>query len=343
MLLNNKRVFVSGGAGVIGQELCPLLLSMGAVVMVGDLKSRPLGWDGAIIYRQGDLNKMSKSEIESFKSEIFIHLAATFERSEESYGFWEENFMHNIRLSHHLTEIMKDLPSLRRVVFASSYLVYDPQLYQFEVPQEKPYSLKETDPVFPRNLTGMAKFAHEIEWRFLEKFRKDSVSFVSARIFRGYGKGSRCIISRWIRELLRNKEISVFRGEGIFDYIYAGDVAKGLILLTENDKFSGAVNLGTGKARRVSDVLNIMKRHFPEMHYSESCSDIPYEASQADMSLFEDVTGWLPERKIEETIPEIIAFEKENTAKEPLPFNVLVTSISQKIPMLKAVRKACEK
>jgi carbamoyl-phosphate synthase large subunit len=343
MSLVNKRIFVSGGAGVIGSELCPMLTSLGAIVMVGDLKPRPHEWESTIIYRQSDLNFITKEEIENFHPEIFIHLAATFERSTETYSFWEENFVHNISLSHHLMSLMKDLPSLQRVVFASSYLIYDPDLYTFGSPQSSPVILKESDAIHPRNLTGMAKLAHEVELRFLENFKRDSVSFAIARIFRGYGKGSRCIISRWIRSLLNNEEISVYRKEGLFDYIYAEDTALGLLKLAEHDEIKGIINLGTGKARRVSDIIEILKNRFPEMKYKEIDSNIPFEASQADMSRFEKEIGWVPSRNLEDTIPEIIEFEKTNHAPEPEPFNVLVTSISKKVPLLKAVRKACAK
>jgi carbamoyl-phosphate synthase large subunit len=343
MLIANKRVFVSGGAGVIGHELCPLLHSLGAIVMVGDLKPRPMNWSGEILYRQGDLNQMESHEIASFKPEVFIHLAATFERSTESYEFWHENFLNNVRLSHYLIDIMKDLPSLKRVIFASSYLIYDPYLYSFHTPQVEPYSIKETDPVYPRNLTGMAKFAHEIELRFLEGFKKESISFVNVRIYRGYGKGSRCIISRWIRSLLQGEEITVYRKEGIFDYIYAGETAKGLLKLAENTEVGGIINLGTGKARRVSDVLDVLGQHFPNMKYIEADSDITYEASQADMSLFEKNIGWTPDRFIEDIIPEIIEYERTHKDIKPIVFNVLVTSISRKIPMMKAVQNACRK
>jgi carbamoyl-phosphate synthase large subunit len=42
-------------------------------------------------------------------------------------------------------------------------------------------SLKESDPVLPRNLTGMAKFAHEIELRFIDAFCSDRFTTVCAR------------------------------------------------------------------------------------------------------------------------------------------------------------------
>ena len=121
--MQGKRVFVSGGAGVIGRELVPRLLAAGAIPIVGDLKPRPAHFGPGVLYRQGDLNAMTEAEFHLHAPDVFIHLAATFERSTESYEFWEENFLHNVRLSHHLMTLAKDCPSLRRVVFASSYLI----------------------------------------------------------------------------------------------------------------------------------------------------------------------------------------------------------------------------
>lgn len=144
--MQGKRIFVSGGAGVIGREMIPRLVRRGAIVLAGDLKSRPACFPPQVQYRQGDLNHMSQAELQAFAPEVFIHLAATFERSTETYGFWDENFRHNVQLSHHLTTLAKDLPSLGRLVFASSYLIYDPALYQFDAPRAEPVPLRESDP-----------------------------------------------------------------------------------------------------------------------------------------------------------------------------------------------------
>lgn len=315
--------------------------------MVGDLKSRPKAFGPEVIYRQGDLNTMTAQELTSFRPDVFIHLAATFERSTESYEFWEENFWHNVRLSHHLMTIVKDIPTLRRVVFASSYLIYDPALYQFAQPQQKAVALKETDPVLPRNLTGSAKFSHEIELRFIESFRSEQFTSVCARIFRGYGRNSRDVISRWVRDLLLKRPITVYRPEGIFDYVYAADTAEGLIRLAEHEETTGIINLGTGKARRVQEVVDVLKKHFPEMVAQAIDSDIPYEASEADMSLYQAQIGWSPCCTLETAIPEIIAFEQTAMSQpakgaQRIP-RVLVSSASRKIPLVRAMQQAARK
>ena len=345
--MNNKHVFVSGGAGVIGLEIIPRLIERGAIVMVGDLKPRPKSFSPNVIYRQGDLNTMTAQEFAQFRPEMFIHLAATFERSTESYEFWEENFWHNVRLSHHLMTIAKDLTSLQRVVFASSYLIYDPTLYQFDKPQSVAVSLNESHTVLPRNLVGAAKFSHEIELRFIDQFKSSKFTTVCARIYRGYGRGSRDVISRWVRNLLLNQSITVFRPEGLFDYIYAADTAEGLIRLAEHENETGIVNLGTGHARSVQEVIDVLRQHFPGMVAHVVDSDIPYEASQADMSRYSARIGWVPEYTLESAIPEIIAFERKkldtlesNSERTP---TILVSSASRKIPLVRAMQHAARK
>jgi carbamoyl-phosphate synthase large subunit len=177
-----KRVFVSGGAGVIGHVLVSKLLAQGLTVFVGDLKPCPSDWQNGVYYRQGDLNTLTAAEIEHFQPDTFFHLAATFERSEESFPFLEENFHHNVKLSHHLLQCLKNCKTLQRIVFASSYLIYDPQLYQFVTPPKTPTILKEDMLMDPRNLCGMAKLLHERELLFFNHF-SSAVTTVSARIF----------------------------------------------------------------------------------------------------------------------------------------------------------------
>lgn len=339
----NKRVFISGGNGVIGRELAAALHSRGADIFIGDLKPYGNELPKGIRYRQGDLNLCRPEELLEFQPEYFFHLAATFERSVETYEFWEENYWHNIRLSHHLLSILKDAPCLKRIIFASSYLIYDQNLYQFEQPQDKAFRLKETDDIHPRNLTGMAKLMHEMEISFIEEFNRSRVSAVMPRIFRVYGKGSRDVISRWTRQLLQGEEVlRVYRKEGMFDYIYAGEVAEGLLRLAASD-YSGVINLGRDHARSVAEVVEAFKEYFPAMQAEECESNIAYEASQADMSLFEKITGWRPEIEIEEGIKLLLTYERNTPPEDRQAGNILITSAAKKVPLLESARAAARK
>ena len=198
---------------MIGRELVSRLVKAGNQVVVGDLEERPEEFPDTVDYIHGDLNHLGFLECD-----VFFHLAATFERLEESPHHWEENFRHNVGLSHHLLDSVK----AKRVVFASSYLI-------------EPY---------PRNLTGAAKQYTELELAFLRKHK--GLDSVSARIFRSYGKGSRDIVSRWIRAAIKGETLSVHNDDTSLDFVYAGDVAEALMRLS--DSASGVVPVGTGES-----------------------------------------------------------------------------------------------
>ena len=335
--MKNKRVFVTGGAGVIGTALVNLLLSQGHKVFVGDLKPCPAVWKGKLQYWQGDLNAIRSEIIEAFNPQIIFHLAATFERSEESFEFYSENFHHNVKLSHSLMNMTKQLPDLEKVVFASSYLIYDPRLYSS---QDKVVSLSEDSIIYPRNTCGAAKLFHEIELRFLSHFLP-KIEFISARIFRVYGIGSQDVISRWIKAALQNEEIQVYQPENTFDYIYAGDVAEGLLRLSQTN-YSGIVNLGTGQARSIQEVVTVLKKLFPNLKTNVVPSDIESEKSQADMRHFQTLTRWKPTHTLETAIPILIQNAQISQKNPDSQCAVLITSLSMKIPLLNAVRKASQ-
>ena len=69
MIIKNKKIFISGGAGVIGIELVNILSRLGAIILVGDKKDKPDIFSNKIQYRKGDLNYLSEQEIDDFKPE----------------------------------------------------------------------------------------------------------------------------------------------------------------------------------------------------------------------------------------------------------------------------------
>lgn len=339
--MDNKRIFVSGGAGTIGHALVQALIEMHADVYVGDLKPCPKEWLGKIRYRQGDLNTLTSQELLNFDPEIFFHLAAPFERSQATFSSWREIFYHNTLLSHHLLNCLQDSSSLTRVLFASSYLIYDPRSYHFQNPSSIEVSLKEDAQIYPSNICGAAKLFHEYELKFLSSFFKDDLSFTSVRIFPLYSNPLSSEISHWIRSATRQETLTYCPQEKI-DYISAENVAKGLIKLAKID-FDGTVNLGTGQSVSSQTIMAILKKHFPNLKTKEIPCDLSFQAFQANMELFYKLTGWNPSSDLEIAISKMIQHEHVESDIEACLGAILVTSISKKIPLLQAVRKAADK
>ena len=157
---------------------------------------------------------------------------------------------------------------------------------------------------------GLAKYFTERELDFLWKTER-KFRIVSARIFRVYGRGSRDVISRWVRAGLQKEPIEVWGRQNRFDFIFADDVAQGLMRLAESETAQGVINLGSGVARSIDDVVTILRTELDDLQVQDRRSDDPIEASCADMSLFQQVTGWLPGTSIEEGIKQIIAYERQ--------------------------------
>lgn len=303
----NKRVIVTGGAGVIGQVLIKMLKNDGAIIRCFDIAPKPQSMQG-VEYSQRDLSLLNPLEFTSFDPHIIFHLAATFERTEEDKDFWEFNFMNNVVASHKVIDAAKYCKNLKKFVFASSYLIYDKSLYLFKEPHE-PTPLKEGDAIDVRNICGAAKYYTEKELEFIGNFKDYDFSKISVRIFRVYGRNSRDFISRSVRAAMAKEPITLFLKENSFDYIFADDVAIGLIGLAESSIEKGIFNLGTGKAQKIKEVIETLKNNFPDLKIEEEHKQNFYEESCADMELFQKVTGWQPEISLEEGIKLLITHE----------------------------------
>jgi len=156
MVFKDRKVLVTGGAGVIGQELIQKLVFAGAHVVCMDIKPRPPLFPKSVEYIQTDLSTTSPEEITSHKPEILFHLAATFERTTETPEFGDDNFKNNIQLSHVVLKAAGQAKTLKKFIFTSSYLVYSADQYLLAKSTTEPKILSETSPIHPRNLIGDA-------------------------------------------------------------------------------------------------------------------------------------------------------------------------------------------
>ncbi len=314
--LSGTRVLVTGSSGVIGSELLERLIRRGAQVLSVDRYPSQLAGRAGAIHLQRDMTAAPLYELFDFKPRVIFHLAAAFERSRESREFWRVNWHDNVVLSHSLLDIVRELHSLETFVFASSYLIYDPSLYLSSTPPEEPRLLGEADPAAPRNITGASKLYTEQEVNFIKELWNPSLRVVNARIYRVYGRGSEDVISRWVRSALSGEEIRLYNRENAFDFVFAADVAEGLARLAESERAEGIVNLGSGNARRVKDILSILGRMVPEL--APRIRDLgvteEFEASCANIDRLRQLTRWLPPTTLEEGIDKILRFERERHA-----------------------------
>src|SRR5208282_2854089 len=110
---------------------------------------------------------------------------------------------------------------------------------------------------------------------------------------------------------------TVFNADNRFDYVFAGDVAEGLLRLGKASAAQGVVNLATGRSRSVSEVIDVLRHSVNHAGgLIRKGSDVsPYEASQADVGRLKELTGWRPSLAIEDGIPLIVDYERKQPAR----------------------------
>jgi carbamoyl-phosphate synthase large subunit len=309
-----RRVLVTGGAGVIAGELLARLSAAGAETLSADrlpLEAPPRG----VHHLTGDLAVIDLAPISAFRPEIVFHLAATFERSVETPEFWAENWNDNVVVSHRLTELAAETGGVETFVFASSYLVYDPSQYLRSEPGGAPTPLAEGSRLRPRNLCGAAKLYAEGEIEFAREVQSQGFRAVNARIYRVYGRGSKDVVSRWVRAALRDEPIDVYHPENRFDYVFSGDVAEGLLRMAASPHAEGAMNLAAGRSRSIHEVIAAIEAATGRpLRATTHAVDEPFEASQADLGRLRDALGWSPGTALEDGVGLLVEFERERVA-----------------------------
>ncbi len=318
--LRGHRVLVTGGSGVIARELLDQLADRHATVLSVD--RLPLGRPAppGVEHLVADLADADLRQIADFAPRTILHLAATFERSAESAEFWEHNWSDNVIATHRLAELAARAGTVEAFVFASSYLTYRTSQYLSPEPASAGVALIEDGPILPRNLCGAAKLYGEAELAFARDVMGGAFRTVSARIFRVYGRGSRDVVSRWIRAALRGDPIQVYHPENRFDYVYSGDVAEGLLRMASDPRADGVINLATGRARPVSDVMAAIEAATGrKLDARLGPIDEPYEASRADISRLRSRLGWSPDTSLEDGVAILVAHERAGASLELEP------------------------
>ena len=301
-LFKNKNILVTGGCGVIGRELIYKLVLFGANVRCVDFVDLPKKLEKlSIEFYQVDLSDSKSQFLFRYNPDYVFHLAADFERSTESFDFWDSNFNNNVLASRNLLNKVMNCTNLKKIVFASSYLIYNKDLYRKDLT-----FLKETDIIQPRNLCGVAKLQTETDLNFINEFK--DIDVVSARIFRVYGRGSRDIISRWVEDASNDKTIEVFSKDNSFDYIYSEDVADGLIEICKRNLKYKIYNLGTGNSTPIHQIVDILKVKFPNLKINFTDDVIFPEQSGAHMDRLYKETMWQSKYDIEKGIENVISY-----------------------------------
>lgn len=283
------KVLVTGSSGRIGGYLVKLL--GGHTLMLIDKNS---GFD---------LSKEPMNDLVEFEPDIIFHLAASFERTDESPEFLITNYYDNMKASLRLNQAIAKMKNVKKVVFASSYLVYNPMRYLSSDTMSTLYPMDEDCSTHTqRNLCGAAKIYTENELNFIQRNINKDMKLCHARIFRVYGENGHEFISRCADWKKLGVAVDIWKSENRFDFIHAEDVAKALYHLGFSE-CDGIYNVGSGESHSIQQVIDAIGCKVRKVPAPDGEL---YESSCADISKIK-ATGWEPKITFKEGIKRVLA------------------------------------
>lgn len=287
----NKKVFLTGGTGLIGKQTIPFLKQAGFEIYaltLGNEKS-----EEGVTYIKGNLfDKQAMDKIlEEIRADYLLHYAWL------STGLFNDNMNFDFLTSS--IDLLKLFTKYggKRAVMAGTYAEYG---YHNEI-------LKESMPAEPINIYSQCKdFVRQVSQSYCAN---NGISFGWGRIFSAFGKETdvRRLTADVINHLKENQEVVIRSGSLIRDYIYTKDIAAAFVAFL-NSQVEGIVNICTGKGTSIHDyVINIAKILGKEhlVVFKEQAS--PQQVRVVgDCSRLNQEVGFYPKYTIEEALKEVV-------------------------------------
>ncbi len=286
-----KKVFLTGGTGLIGTETIPFLEQAGfeiyALTIGDEQDTKNVKYIKANLFDKQEISRI----MAEIKPEYLLHYAWL------STGLFNDNS--NFDFLTASIDLLKAFVQNggKRVVMAGTYAEYG---YHNE-------TLSEDMPAEPINIYSQCKdFVHQISESYC---KNNNISFGWARIFSAFGKerDPRRLTSDVINHLKANEPVTIRSGSLVRDYIYVKDIAAAFVKFLDSN-VEGVVNICTGKDTSIHDyVMKIAKAMGKENLVIFNEQPSPQQVRVVgDSSRLNKEVGFLPNYTIEEAIKEIL-------------------------------------
>lgn len=290
---SSKKVFLTGGTGLIGKELWMPLAAAGfdvyALTVDDNMPSVP-----GITWIKGNLfdDALLAHTFARIKPQYLLNMAwaatGDYQTSNINFEF--------VRAGLSLLKYFA-VHGGKRAVFAGTCFEY----------AFKDAPLKETDSVNPPNVYAYCKNALR---GLAECFcQANGISFAYGRIFYVYGRGEheKRLTASIIHTLKAEKRVQINHSQLVKDYIYTKDIAAAFTALLDSQT-QGAVNICTGKGISLAEYARTLAR----LMGREDLLDLKTLPTNQPTSITGDNTrltrevGFTPRYSLEEALKEII-------------------------------------
>lgn len=258
MNFKNKKILITGGCGMIGRSLVNQLVKEECEITVADLTA-PTDLPDGVRFIKVDLRDFDAClRICSDKNYIF-HLAGV-KGSPKMALEQPKDFM--VPMLQFNTNMMEAAfrSNVDWYLYTSSVGVYSPAEVFFED------TVWSTFPSPNDKYAGWAKRIGELQAETYKiQHSWDRISIVRPAnvygLYDNFNPKNAMVIPSLIRKAQENDVLEVFGdGSQIRDFIFADDVANGMIHAVKN-KITQPINLGSGKGFTIKEIVDIVVKH----------------------------------------------------------------------------------
>ncbi|OJV12014.1 MAG: hypothetical protein BGO27_00285 [Alphaproteobacteria bacterium 33-17] len=327
-----KSILVTGGTGLIGRPLVEMLIAQGADVTVASLDDPSRVPNGAK-FKRLDLREFQNCVEVCKDQEIVFNLAGVKGSPAMTAKRPASFFVPTLQFSINMMEAARRAGS-ERYLFTSSVGVYSPNEVFYEDDVWK------TFPSPNDRFAGWAKRMGELQAESYKiEYDWDKISIVRpANVYGPYDNfdpENAMVIPSLIRRAMTENPLVVWGdGSPIRDFIFAKDVARGMMLAVEKG-INEPINLGSGTGVTIKEVAEIICRNLPnspiELVFDET-------KPKGDAKRLMDMTkaksyGFECETSIEEGIKETINWYLNNQNNLSNRYNAFTDSahVPQKV------------
>jgi len=320
-----KNILITGGLGFIGSTLakkiiekkiaekCILVDNFGGYINPSNAnffdyrkkRIQSLKKNKFIIERLDTCNfKALFNIVKKYKPKLIFHTAAlplaklrNVNADEAKQGSVDStiNLIDAIRMEKNLKA------NISRFVYISSSMVYG---------DFKKKTVSESDSKNPKEAYGIMKYSGEIITRGLCKLYDIPFTIIRPSAVYGPTDMNRRVSQIFVEAAINNKEIFVEGPNEKLDFTYIDDLVDGLILAgTKLKSKNETFNITFGKARRLIDFVNILKKYFPNLKVTIKPKDIS-KPSRGTLSIIKakNLIGYKPKTSIEMGIKKYLNF-----------------------------------
>jgi UDP-glucose 4-epimerase len=305
---SGQKVFVTGGAGFLGSNLCHALAARGAKVTALDGflfggGANPRNLDGADVeFVRGDIRELDLRPLCEGAAVIFNLAAQTSHMGGQADPLADiaVNAVAQVRLIQAAREAAPDAI----VVHASTRQFYG---------RVEKLPVDENQPVAPPDANGVSKFAGEQYWMLEHRVRNRPV--VSLRLTNCYGPRLRIRDARqtflgiWIRCVLESRPFEVWGGAQLRDLTYVDDVTDAFLAAAERADCHGHIfNIGGSPPASLQELADMVVRlsggsgQYTTREFPADRARIDIGSYHADDGAFRKASGWRPLVSLEEGI-----------------------------------------